>query len=418
MTKIKHYLFAILFALPILFATSCEGDNKEVETPESKVYYDLWVSIGGTSGMGSSYTELVKGVESLSEDQNIDFKGTGTDVTSKLFLGSIIKDGYYYQVPRDKDRIGKYKIENGAINTIAEVKFKNNTLKDRRYTHAWIDDNTFVLFGADGESQKILWIKVDAENMTILDEGVLDIAPPSGKYKKLSTSGIANFRKSDGKILYAYLYKTDGRIHREDHFLVAFINPKDMKIEKTIKEDRAEFMAGTAYGELNQHKTFFSDNGDYYIACNSVLPNAAKHTQQQGSIVRIKNGTTEFDKSYLGFVKNKGKLITVDYLKNDKALLYIEDPDKTSTDWSSKSFNCYYAVLDLNTDKLSEIKLPYSQGLFSQRSVVVGDKAYVGINPKDAQPAIYVYDIASGKTTKGLSITEGYSFDRVVKLDK
>ncbi len=422
MKTIKSYLFAILFALPIFATTSCyvkdKEKNEEENKPESKVYYDLWVSIGETSGMGTNSARLVKSVENPEKPQNIDFKGSGADVSSKLFLGSIIKGGYYYQVPRDKDRIGKYKIENGIVETVAEVKFQNNTLQDRKYTHAWINDNTFVLFGADGKAQKILWIKVDAENMKIISEGTLDIEAPSGKYKKLSTSGIANFRKSDGKILYAYLYKTKGKVHREDHFLVAFINPETMAIEKTIKEERAEFMAGTAFGELNQNKTFFNENGDYYIACNSVLSDATKHTHQRGNIVCIKNGTTEFDKSYLGFNNRKGKIVTVDYLKNEKALLYIEDPEHSGSDWSSKSFNCYYAVLDLKNDKLTEIKLPFSQGVFSQRSVVVGNKAYIGINPKETQPAIYVYDITSGKLTKGLTITEGYSFDRLVKIEK
>ncbi len=417
MKKLNLYLLAILFAAPILFSTSCKEKEENEVSPWVKGNYDLWVSFGKSAGMSKAEARVVKSVESLEAKENIDFKGTGTDVTAKLFLGSIVKDGYYYQVPKEKDRIGKYQIKNGSIDVVAEVKFDKNTLKDRRYSHAWIDDNTLVLFGADGKYQKILWIKLDAKNMKILEEGTLALDPPSGEYKKMSTSGIANFRKSDGKIIYAYLYKTKGKIHREDHFLVAFINPADMKIEKIIKEERVEFMAGTAYGELNQHKTFFSDNGDYYIACNSVLADATSHTQQQGKIVRIKNGTTEFDKSYLGFNNQEGKLITVDYITGNKALLYIEDPKKTGTDWSSKSFNCYYAVLDLATDQLTEIKLPYSQGLFSQRSVTVGDKAYIGINPKDNQPAIYVYDSKSGKTTKGLTITEGYSFDRVVKLD-
>ncbi len=418
MTKIKNYLFTIIFFLPIFLTTSCVDKDKNPDQPKDNVYYDLWVSAGKNAGKTKAEIRIAQGVKSLSEAKTIDFKGKGADVSAKLFLGSIIKDGYYYQIPKEKDRIGKYRIENDGVTIVAEVPFKQNTFLYRRYSHAWIDDNTLVLFGADGEKQKILWTKLDTKNMQILDEGKLDITPPQGKYKKLSTSGIANFRKSDGKILYAYLYKTKDKIHREDHFLVAFINPKDMTIEKTIKEERVEFMAGTAFGELYQNKTFFSDNGDYYIACNSVLANAQKHTEQRGNIVRIKNGTTEFDKSYLGFSGRQGKIVTVDYLKNDKALLYIEDPVKSSTNWSSSSFNCYYAVLNLTTDKLFEIKLPFSQGVFSQRSVVEGGKAYIGINPENAQPAIYVYDISSGTITKGITITEGYSFDRVVKLDK
>jgi len=52
-------------------------------------------------------------------------------------------------------------------------------------------------------------------------------------------------------------------------------------------------------------------------------------------------------------------------------------------------YNCYYAILDLTTDQLTEIQyngtnLPFSSGTFSQRSLVLGNKAYIGVNPKDA----------------------------------
>ncbi len=418
---VKAYCVALMVVAPFLILSCSEDNPNTPSVPDELInHYDLWVSVGEGAGSTRAKTRLVKGVENLEKEQNIDFKGTGVDVSSQLFIASIEKDGFYYQVPKSKDRIGKYRIANGKIETIKEVKFKNNTLKDRRYSHTWIDENTVVLFGADGKYQQILWIKLDAQNMKILEEGTLDIAKPSGKYKKLSTSGLAGFRKQDGKILYSYLYKTKGKIHREDHFLVAFINPKTMKIEKTIKEIRAEFMAGTAWGELLQHKTFFANNGDYYIACNSVLPNATSHTQQQGAIVRIKAGTMEFDQSYLGF-QHQGKIVTVDYMRNNKALLYIQDPKKTGSDWNTSKnnpFNCYYATLDLATDELKEIKLPYSQGVTSQRSVVVNDKAYIGINPEKEQPSIYIYDINTEKLTKGLTIQEGISFDRIVKLNK
>ncbi len=420
MKKFKLYLLAILFATPILFTTSCK--DKEEDSPWQKGDYDIWVSIGKDAGKANAETRIVKSVKSLESKENVDFKGAGVDVSAKLNQGSIIKDGYYYQIPKEKDRIGKYRIKDGKVEIVNEVMFKTNTLKDRRFSHAWIDDNKLVLFGADGESQKILWIKLNTTDMTISDEGILDIAAPSGKYEKLTTSGLASYRKSDNKIIYSYAYKTGKKMKgRSDHFLVAFINPNDMKIEKTIKEDRVEFMAGTAFGELLQNKTFFSDNGDYYIACNSVLPGAKSRTQQRGNLVRIKAGETEFDKSYLGFNGKDGKIVTVDYLpnNNNKVLLYIQDPKHTSSEWSSSgkaSYNCYYAVLDLQTDKLEEIKLPFSQGTFAQRSIVKGNHAYIGINPEHTQPAVYMYDITTGETSKGITITEGYSFDRIVKL--
>lgn len=414
MKVVKTYLFALLFVLPYLFVVSCsENEENPIPNPpdpEQKGYFDIWVSIGGTSGMGSQHTQLVKGVTNLKQEQNIDFKGSGTDVTAKLYQGAIIKGQYYYQIPKEKYRFGKYRIKDGNIEIVKEFPFQNNTLKERRYTHAWIDENTLVLIGSNGPSSKILWIKIDTKEMTILAEGELALpVPPEGD--KFNTSGIANYRK-DGKILYAYLYNKS-----KTHFFVAFIDPKTMGVDKVIEENRVEFMAGTAYGELLQHKTFFNEKGDYYIACNSLLKDATSRTQQRGNIVRIKKGTMEFDKSYLGHNYPQGKLITVDYLKNDKALLYIQDPEYTGAGEWGKNFNCYYAVLDLNTDKRTALNLPFSEGTFSQRSIVFNNKAYIGTNPEKEQPAVYVYDLDSEELTKGLTITEGYSFDRIVRIE-
>ena len=161
--------------------------------------------------------------------------------------------------------------------------------------------------------------------------------------------------------------------------------------------------------------------GLFALTCNSVVTGAKSNTQQHGTLLRIKKGTITFDASYKGYNYAKGKIVTVDCLNDSKALLYIQDPEHTGAAGWGSDYNCYYAILDLNTDKLEEIKyngavLPYSAGTFSQRSMVFGNKAYIGVNPKNSDPCIYIYDIKTGAVTKGLSITKGYLFDRIVTL--
>ena len=419
MKTIKNYLFVLLVALTSIFAVSCSEDSsldKKVDPLKDK-HFDVWVTIGGSGGMGSEDAQLVQGINSLEAQDEIDFQGTGTDVTAKLYQESIIKGKYYYQVPKENDRFGKYQVVNGEIKVIKEFKFENITLKARKYTHAWINDRTLVLIASNGvkensetgDESKVFWIKVDTEEMKILGEGEL-ILPKVPEGDRYSTSGIANYRE-DGKIMYAYLHN-----YSKTHFFVAFVDAETMKVEGEVAEEkRAEFMAGTAYGELLQRKTFFDEKGDYYIACNSLLDGHTSRTQQRGTLVRIKKGEKNFDQSYKGFNFDHGKLVTVDYLNNEKVLLYIQDPEVTGADWG-KNFNCYYAVLDLASDKLTKLDLPYSAGTFSQRSIVMGDKAYIGVNPEEGSPAVYVYDIETGAMEKGLTIQEGYSFDRIVNL--
>lgn len=419
MKKFRFYFAASFIVALILCCFSCSDDDgndgsKDDDLLETN-HFDVWATVGGGSGMGAS-SGIVRSIKDLEgETDSIDFKGKGVNVSLDYEQESIIKGKYYYQVPKSDDRFVKLQIGTDEVHIIKEIPFKTNTFLSRRYTHTWINDDTFVVMAADGPKKKILWTKIDAENMKILSEGTLEFTSGAPEIAVYSTSGIASYRKSDNKILYSYLDNNDKK-----RFYMAFINAADMTVEKVVMEDRAEIMAGTAYGELLQSKSFFDTNGDYYLACNTTIPGAPSSTQQFGSLLRIKKNATEFDKTYVGFrtpSEGKGKIITAELLTSGKALLYIMDPEYTGAPgWGSTGANCYYAILDLYTDKLNRLNLPHSKGNFSQRSVVLGNKAYIGVNPENTAPLIYIYDIPSGRLTKGKPIKMGYNFNRIVAL--
>ncbi len=418
MKKINLYFYAPLILAMSLFLCSCEDNDSPIVEPNplETAHFDIWVSIGGNGGMGSGNTQLVNNTKTL-DDSNIviDYKGSGVDVTAKLFQESIIKGQYYYQIPQEKDRFGKYRIGETGIETVQEVAFGKNTYKDRRYAHAWIGDNTFVVLAANGDKDSVIWTKFNANNMTIIAEGSLKGLKDT--LTAYSTSGIASFRASDNMILYSYCH-SKSKLRKGVY--MAFINANDMSVVNTVEDNRAAFMAGTAYGQLLQNKSFFDTNGDYYLACNTRIEGAASRTEQFGSLLRIKSGETNFDKSYLGFrnaSNSQGKLVTVQSLASRKALVYVQDPIYTQAAGWRNNYNCYYATLNLETDELTKFDIPHSEGTFSQRSVMFGDKAYIGINPESSAPCVYVYDVDSEYLTKGLTIAEGYSFDRIVALD-
>ena len=420
----KFKLFACAFAATLftLSFNACSSDP-DVPTPDpdpdtpaaSTTHFDIWVTVGATGGMGSTDATLVKSLDSLNAQPTVDFKNDGVDITATIKEETIYKGKYYYQVPVSADRFAKYQIIGNKLNTIAEQPFVKNTFKDRRYTHAWIDDNTLVIMAANGTANKVIWTKLNAEDMSIISEGELALEVPEGD--KFSTSGLARYRKSDDRIIYFFQHKKESK-----NFYAAFINAKDMSIEKEVKEDRAEMMAGTAYGELLQDKMFFDENENLYLACNNVLPGATSTTQQYGRLLRINKGDLDFDKTYTGWNYDSGKLITASYLTTGKALLYIMDPTYTGAGKWGAAYNCYYAILDLTADTKSEIQyegknLPFSSGNFSQRSLVDGDKAYIETNPESSEPTVYIYDTKTGSVEKGLTITEGYGFDRITLID-
>lgn len=419
MKRLNFYSKLLLIPIVSLLMFSCEKNNEDPKNevnPLETAHFDIWVSIGGTGGMGSENTQLVQNTKGLGDSTTvIDYQGTGVDVTATLYQESIIKGQYYYQIPQAGDRFGKYRIGSTGIETTAVIAFGKNTYSARKYAHAWIDDNTFVVLAANGDKDAVIWTKFDAENMTIIAEGTLEGLDDT--LSAYSTSGLADYRASDNTILYSYCH---GDSKLRTGVYMAFINATDMSVVKTVADNRAEFMAGTAYGQLLQDKAFFDENGDYYLACNTTIEGATSSTQQYGSLLRIKAGETDFDDGYLGYKtgsNGKGKLVTVQSLESGKALIYVQDPEYTGAEGWGSDYNCYYAILDLATDVVNVLDLPFSEGTFSQRSVVLGDKAYIGINPENSAPCVYVYNIDDKSLTKGLTITEGYSFDRIVTLE-
>ena len=125
----------------------------------------------------------------------------------------------------------------------------------------------------------------------------------------------------------------------------------------------------------------------------------------------------------MGHNYESGKIITSTYMGNNKAILYIQDPTHTNAAGWGNNYNCYFTILDLKTDQETELTyegkpLPYSLGTFAQFAVVRDGKIYLATNPKTESPGIYIYDIKTGTTSKGLSIQEGYSFRRLVPMVK
>ncbi len=433
--KKLSYLALMLFGMMLSMSlTSCsssddDGGNGGGEEVHN-VHYDVWVSIGETSGMGKAGTLLVKNVNSLDDaTQSIGFKDEGADVTEKLYQESAIKGKYYYQIPKEKDRFGKYEITNTGIRVIKETKFGTNTYKDRRYCFAWTGENELVILAANGDAKDVIWTKLNTTDMSIVAEGELNLPEKTPDVKKYSTSGLATYRASDDKILYFFCEK-DSKSTAKGVY-VAVVDAKTMKVESTDCNTTCTDMSGTAYGELLQSKMFLDENDNLYLPIQSQIPGSETSTCAYSRILRIKKGEDKFDTGYLGLDNgyNTGKIVTCEYINNGKALLYMQNPEFTGTSTDNKlkagwgnNYNCFYAIYDMATMELTELKyegshLPYSSGNFSQRSFVLGSKVFIGTNPKDALPTIYIYNTKDGSVTKGSTIAEGYEFDRLVYIE-
>lgn len=387
---------------------------------ESRYHFDLFLTVGKHGGMSSKNTTVVNSINKLTADMGtITVKGEGTEL-GDYSMESISKGKYYYQIPSSNDRFEKYQIKNNQIVMVASCPFKTNTYKVRSYTHAWLDDNTLVILSANGKKTNVIWTKLNTETMSIIDEGELNISVPEG-YDNLTSSGILTYRKADNKLFYFYYGKTASTspvgATNELKFRTAVIAPATMEVEQRLVSPVNSEMAGSAYGELMQNSVMYDEAGNLYLAAFTE-----ENDMEKGMLLRINAGQFEFDASYNGYKDADGKLMTVQYLGNNKALAYARhDASGTKID----SYSHYYSIVDLATGERTRLsyngkEIAYSGGRFSQRSVIFNEKAYIGVNTEaDANAIIYIYDSKTGSVEKGAEVAGEFYFDmiRVVEND-
>lgn len=415
MRKIKFLLISFM-ALFIAFGmTSCSSEDEPDQPDDPTViqdyHFDLWVALDRHGGMGRDVQTLVRSVNSLEAGQpEITFQGTGTEVNSILSLETILKGAYYYQVPVSGDRFAKYIIKDNKVEVVKERRFQTNTYATRKYTHAWINDNTLVIMAATGDATKIVWTKLNADDMTIISEGTLDVPMPKGG-ELFTTSGILNYRASDNKLFYFYFAKQSGRHgKRVTPMMTAVINPATMAVESNTPCFLDCEMVGTAYGELLQTTTFIDGNNNLYIACVTDDADGKEYSH----LLKIPANSTSFDQSYDGFTAG-GKLISVMYVGDNKVVAYARD-DAAGT--NIDSFSHYYTVIDVVSKTSTPItyngqRLAYSSGRFSSRMAYVNHKAYVGVDTEGQKPQIYIYDVEKNQTALGATMASGYYFEQI-----
>ena len=422
--KKLNYLLMLLLAVFSVSLSAC-SDNDENNDPQPTTppaqgeghHFDLWVAIDRHGGMARDVQTLVRSMNSLdNSNEVVSFRGEGTEVNQKLTLETIVKGGYYYQVPvAPATCFGKYIIKDNSIQVVQEQRFVSNTYSARKYCYAWLPGNTLLIVAANGEADKILYTKLNASDMTIIDEGTLDIPlPPNASI--FTTSGIISYRESDNTLFYFYYGKKTGstsRGTRTTPFYIAVIDASTMDVKSNKVNTLADEMVGSAYGELLQKCSFSDERGNLYLACFSTV-----NKKETSHLLRINPGEYDFDPSYDGFT-NPGKLVACEYAGNGKAIAYARgDQFGTNID----DFSHYYTIIDLNSCTNSRLAyngapLPYSGGRFSSRLATYDGKVYVGVDAENQVPQIYIYDTATGSMTKGASLQSGVYFEQIRVLE-
>ena len=416
-------LLSSLLTLGLL--SSCGEDTPNpTPTPVEAEGFDLWIPVKRATGKTQKEYDqnIIVRAKDLTKG-TISIMGKGADTGGTALTPHIIyRDGYYYGVSRERN-FGKFEV-GSTVRTIKE--FPLPMIKDRQFSHAWLDRKTLVLVSSPGE-QKVSWARIDTQEMKLLDSGTLDLkAPAEGEI--FCASGLLGYRRSDNTLIFPHIYIAKKRSDRakmlRGEIYVAFIDAATMKVKAVDTDKRADWLGSMSFGDNRTCNTFTDKAGNFYFVAAKILKETKRPstTAQRSLILRVNSGAMETDKSYDAYDQPRGKIIDLTPVSDDEVMLYVQDPQQATPDnpiWDSTKnrYVFFWQIMNLRTHKVRRIKgVPLSVGNFSHFAAPSAGKVFLGANVASGNSCIYIYDLKSGKVSKGAELEAGFEIERIVPV--
>ncbi|MEN2488619.1 DUF4374 domain-containing protein [Flavobacterium sp. B11] len=255
--------------------------------------------------------------------------------------------------------------------------------------------------------------KIDAEKSLITGEAQQDT-------KKLAGNGERAFytwaTQVGDKVYMPYMsIKGDGVDNfgtaNPDSTWVAVYNYPELKLEKVIKDNRTSYL-----GAYFTNGLFQDENGDAYGFSGAIATsNAVMTSTKPSAIVKIKKGTTEFDKTYFFNVQEKSggyKISSTSYISKGKFLLLMYgNVGKNNGAVKMAIADVYNQTFTWVTNAPATLTSVTSRYNITSED---GSSAIVGINTPDGN-WIYSINGTTAVATKGMKV-EGGQITAIQKL--
>lgn len=255
--------------------------------------------------------------------------------------------------------------------------------------------------------------KIDAEKSLITGEAQQDT-------KVLAKNGERAFftwaTQVGDKVYMPYMsIKGDGvdnfGTKNPDSTWVAVYNYPELKLEKVIKDNRTSYL-----GAYFTNGLFQDENGDAYGFSGAIATsNAVLTSTKPSAVVKIKKGTTEFDKTYFFNVQEKSggyKISSTSYISKGKFLLLMYgNVGKNNGAVKMAIADVYNQTFTWVTNGPAVLTSVTSRYNITSED---GSSAIVGINTPDGN-WIYSINGTTAVATKGLKV-EGGQITAIQKL--
>ncbi len=403
--RLFHKTLSSLLLLTALAGfQSCSKDSPTEEPANDQAPdYAVWLQVGSWPNT----FQYVVGTNSLKTGV-LSLSGNGVEVTGKADYGIIPHGGFYYypSTSSNNGKFSKFKFENNQLTAVKEVPF---TYQKNVSSYTWVDDNTLVLIGVNGDSNKILYSVVNATTLAITNGELSVPASPTG-YPYLSI-GTTEYTK--GKLFVGFMYTGNWPAAYRQVNVGVFDYPA-MTLSKVVQDDKTTGAGGISMWEP---ASFVTSSGDLY---HLATPGSSRSSMKLPSVLyRIKNGTTEFDASFKINLSDAlgGSVFAMWNIGNGEAVVKYEDPKIAAS--GSKSSHIYgFAIVNLSTGAVTKklTDIPYDNSETLESVTIDNGKAYILSNAETGKDYVWEYDPTTGKTTPGLELQGGYNY--MLRVDK
>jgi len=381
---------------------SCNKDKITTPTEEGAAApdYAIWLQLGSWPNT----TQYVVGTNDLSQG-SVSLEGNGAEVTSKADYGIIPHGGYYYYPSTSADfgKMSKFEFKNNKFNIVKEVPF---TYQSGITAYTWINDNTLVLIGTNGDGDKVLYSIVDANSLQITN-GELNLpALPNGYTKYFP----GNLESVNGKIYLAYGNGAEWPAPTQAGLRIAVIDYPSMNVSTTIQSSTAD---GPGGDNMWMSASGADENGNVYMMFNASW---MTDPSSPSKIVKIAAGQSTLDASYdfnvgaaLGGVATEAFW----YTGNGKGIVKYIDPVLEA----SGSLHYFkFAMVNLTTKTAVKLDaIPADKGSQIENVTAVNGNVFVASNSETGKDYVWVVDMNAGTAKAGLEIVGGY--DYILRLD-
>jgi len=302
-----------------------------------------------------------------------------------------------------------------TLNEAGELVKKSDFQSETVQVFAPAGDDILTIKVPRSGNESASWFRINADQSKIVGEGQVNIVKLAGNGERAHFTWATQV---GDKIFAPYMSikgaapDVFGTAYPDSSWIAVFSYP-GMQLEKVIKDNRT-----SSLGSYFNNGLLVDENGDTYGFSPAVATTSGKQTGVKPSaFVKIKKGTTEFDRSYFFNVQQKSggkKVIGQTYLGKGKSLLYM------LTDPNDQYGTTRLAIADIYNQTFTWVtgtpeSIVSGSAYYNNNTVSADGKTiYVGINT-DAGSWVYTLDIATAMAKQGLKV-EGGEITAIVKV--